>query len=114
MTKSTRSLIGLGLGLLAAGGVFAAGADLDRLLALALRLAGLERLLQFRYTCQQPLFVCLRCLMPHFAVFFQLGSPYPEVQQRGYAAALILTILVLAVSLGSRWLSARLNRYTIK
>ena len=48
------------------------------------------------------------------AVFFQLGSPYPEVQQRGYAAALILTIIVLAVSLGSRWLSARLNRYTIK
>ncbi|MBI3153317.1 MAG: ABC transporter permease subunit, partial [Chloroflexi bacterium] len=48
------------------------------------------------------------------AVFFQLGSPYPEVQQRGYAAALILTIIVLAVSLGSRWLSARLNRYTVK
>lgn len=48
------------------------------------------------------------------AVFFQLGSPYPEVQQRGYAAALILTLIVLAVSLGSRWLSARLNKYTIK
>ena len=48
------------------------------------------------------------------AVFFQLGSPYPEVQQRGYAAALILTIIVLAVSLGSRWLSSRLNKYTIK
>jgi phosphate transport system permease protein len=48
------------------------------------------------------------------AVFFQLGSPYPEVQQRGYAAALILTVIVLAVSLGSRWLSARLNKYTIK
>lgn len=48
------------------------------------------------------------------AVFFQLGSPYPEVQQRGYAAALILTIIVLAVSLGSRWLSARLNTYTVK
>jgi phosphate transport system permease protein len=48
------------------------------------------------------------------AVFFQLGSPYPEVQQRGYAAALILTIIVLAVSLGSRWLSSRLNRYTVK
>lgn len=48
------------------------------------------------------------------AVFFQLGSPYPEVQKRGYAAALILTIIVLAVSLGSRWLSARLNKYTIK
>ena len=48
------------------------------------------------------------------AVFFQLGSPYPEVQRRGYAAALILTIIVLAVSLGSRWISARLNKYTIK
>jgi len=48
------------------------------------------------------------------AVFFQLGSPFREVQQRGYAAALILTIIVLAVSLGSRWLSARLNKYTIK
>jgi hypothetical protein len=48
------------------------------------------------------------------AVFFQLGSPYPEVQQRGYAAALILTIIVLAVSLGSRWISARLNKYTVK
>jgi phosphate transport system permease protein len=48
------------------------------------------------------------------AVFFQLGSPFPEVQQRGYASALILTIIVLAVSFGSRWLSARLNKYTVK
>ncbi len=48
------------------------------------------------------------------AVFFQLGSPFPEVQRRGYASALILTIIVLAVSLGSRWLSARLNKYTVK
>ncbi len=48
------------------------------------------------------------------AVFFQLGSPYPEVRERGYAAALILTIIVLLVSFGSRWLASRLNRYTIK
>jgi phosphate transport system permease protein len=48
------------------------------------------------------------------AVLFQLGSPFPEVQQRGYASALILTIIVLVVSFGSRWLSARLNKYTIK
>ncbi len=48
------------------------------------------------------------------AVFFQLGSPYPEVRQRGYAAAFILTVIVLCVSLGSRWLSARLSKYTIK
>ena len=48
------------------------------------------------------------------AVFFQLGTPYPEVRERGYASALILTIIVLLISLGSRWISARLNKYTIK
>ena len=48
------------------------------------------------------------------AVFFQLGSPYPEVRERGYAAALILTIIVLIISLSSRWLSKRLSRFTIK
>ncbi|MGE5374607.1 MAG: phosphate ABC transporter permease PstA [Bacteroidota bacterium] len=48
------------------------------------------------------------------AVFFQLGSPYPEVQRRGYAAALILTIIVLIVSFGSRLASSRLSKYTIK
>ncbi len=48
------------------------------------------------------------------AVFFQLGTPYPEVQQRGYASALILTIIVLIISLGSRWISSRLNKYAVK
>jgi phosphate transport system permease protein len=48
------------------------------------------------------------------AVFFQLGTPFPEVQQRAYAAALILTCIVLAVSLGSRWLAGRLARNVIK
>lgn len=48
------------------------------------------------------------------AVFFQLATPYKEVQERGYASALILTIIVLIISLGSRWISGRLSRYTIK
>jgi phosphate transport system permease protein len=48
------------------------------------------------------------------AVFFQLGTPFPEVQQRAYASALILTIIVLALSLGSRWLSNRLSKNVIK
>ncbi|HEX8990520.1 MAG TPA: phosphate ABC transporter permease PstA [Anaerolineales bacterium] len=48
------------------------------------------------------------------AVFFQLATPYKEVQARGYASALILTIIVLIISLGSRWISGRLSRYTIK
>lgn len=48
------------------------------------------------------------------AVFFQLGTPFPEVQQRAYASALVLTVIVLAISLGSRWLAGRLSKYTIK
>ena len=48
------------------------------------------------------------------AVFFQLGTPFPEVQQRAYAAALVLTILVLGVSLGSRWLSSRLGKHAVR
>ena len=47
------------------------------------------------------------------AVFFQLGTPFPEVQRRAYASALVLTFIVLAVSLGSRWLAARLGKYAI-
>jgi phosphate transport system permease protein len=48
------------------------------------------------------------------AVFFQLSTPYPEVRQRGYASALILTFIILAVSLGSRWIAARLERNIVK
>ena len=48
------------------------------------------------------------------AVFFQLGTPYPEVQQRAYASALILTVIVLAISLGSRWVARRMGKFTLK
>jgi phosphate transport system permease protein len=48
------------------------------------------------------------------AVFFQLGTAFPEVRQRAYAAALVLTVIILAVSLGSRWISGRLAKFTIK
>ena len=33
------------------------------------------------------------------AVFFQVATPIPEVQQRAYASALILLIIVLLISL---------------
>ncbi len=39
------------------------------------------------------------------AIFFQLGSPVPEVQGRAYASALILTIIILIISLGARFFS---------
>ncbi len=48
------------------------------------------------------------------AVFFQLGTPFPAVQERAYASALILTIIVLALSLLSRGLAGRLTRHVIR
>lgn len=39
------------------------------------------------------------------AIFFQLGSPIEEVQGRGYASALILTIIVLIITLLSEFLT---------
>ena len=48
------------------------------------------------------------------AVFFQLGTPYPEVQRRAYAAALILLIIVLLASLAARLLGLRFSKHIIK
>lgn len=48
------------------------------------------------------------------AVFFQIGTPIPEVQQRAYASALILLIIVLVVSLLARLLNARYSKNIIK
>jgi phosphate transport system permease protein len=48
------------------------------------------------------------------AVFFLLGTPFPEVQARAYAAALILTIIVLGVSVSAHLSLARLGRYVIR
>lgn len=39
------------------------------------------------------------------AVFFQLGTPFPAVQERAYASALILTVIVLAISVITRFLT---------
>lgn len=48
------------------------------------------------------------------SVFFQLSSPFKQVQQQAYAAALLLTIIVLLISVISRWISARLSRFSVK
>jgi len=48
------------------------------------------------------------------AVFFQLATPFPEVQQRGYASALVLTIMVLLISLGSRLVAGRFTAHVIR
>ncbi len=47
------------------------------------------------------------------AIFIQLGSAIPEVQERAYAAALILTIIILIISIVSRILTKRFTRHTV-
>jgi phosphate transport system permease protein len=48
------------------------------------------------------------------SVFFQLSSPIPEVKNRAYAAAVVLTIIVLLISILSRLISGRFKKASIK
>jgi len=48
------------------------------------------------------------------AVFFQVATPIPEVQQRAYASALVLLIIVLLISIVSRLLSHRYSRHIVR
>jgi len=48
------------------------------------------------------------------AIFFQLGSPLPEVRDRAYASAFILTALILLVSVVARAVSSRFSRHIVK
>lgn len=48
------------------------------------------------------------------AIFFQLSSPFPSVQARAYASALILIVVVLSISLLARLSSRLLNRYVVR
>ena len=48
------------------------------------------------------------------AVFFQIGTPFPEVQQRAYASAFVLLVIVLLLSITSRLLTKRFTGYVIK
>lgn len=48
------------------------------------------------------------------AIFFQLGTPFPEVQERAYASAAVLTLIILIISLVSRTLIRRYTRHSIR
>ncbi len=47
------------------------------------------------------------------AIFFQLSSPLPEVRERAYASAFILTLLILLISLLARMVMKRFSRNVI-
>ncbi|MFN8209420.1 MAG: ABC transporter permease subunit [Bacteroidales bacterium] len=44
------------------------------------------------------------------SIFFQLGSPVEEVQNRAYASAIILTAIILIISLSARFFSSRYSK----
>ncbi|MDR3261472.1 MAG: ABC transporter permease subunit [Tannerella sp.] len=48
------------------------------------------------------------------SVFFQLSSPIPEVRERAYAAALLLTLIVLVLSIAGRIITGRFSKHRIK
>lgn len=48
------------------------------------------------------------------AIFFQLGTPFPVVQERAYASAVILLVIILLISVASRLLSKRLTKHIVK
>ena len=48
------------------------------------------------------------------AIFFQLGTPIPEVQDRAYASALILTVIILIISVVSRILTKKFTKHIVK
>jgi len=47
------------------------------------------------------------------AIFFQLGTPFPEVQARAYASAAVLTVIILAISLLSRGLIKKYKKHIV-
>jgi phosphate transport system permease protein len=47
------------------------------------------------------------------SIFFQLSSPVPAVQDRAYASALVLTLIILLVSLFSRGVGKRYHKTKI-
>jgi len=48
------------------------------------------------------------------SIFFQLGTPFPEVRQRAYASALILTAVILIISIASRILIIKFTKHIVK
>ena len=48
------------------------------------------------------------------AIFFQLGTPFPEVQDRAYASAAVLTLIILVISLAGRAFSRKYTRHVVK
>lgn len=66
------------------------------------------------YTDRLPISLLGPAASLPLAVFFQLSTPFPAVQERAYASAFILTCIVLILSLVSRTLASRLAEHIVR
>jgi len=66
------------------------------------------------YTDRLPVSLLSPVASLPLAVFFQLGTPFPAVQERAYASALILTLIVLVISVITRLLSKGSMEHVIR
>ncbi|MCW4055822.1 MAG: ABC transporter permease subunit, partial [Candidatus Bathyarchaeota archaeon] len=48
------------------------------------------------------------------AIFFQLGTPIPEVQQKAYASGIILLVVVLLLSALSRFAARKFTKFVTR
>ncbi len=62
------------------------------------------------YTDNLPTSITQQTATLPLAVFFQLGSPIPEVQNRAYASAIILTVIILIISISVRMISKKYHK----
>jgi phosphate transport system permease protein len=48
------------------------------------------------------------------SIYFQLSTPFPDVQARAYASALVLTAIILVISLAAHLVMSRFGRHVIR
>jgi phosphate transport system permease protein len=66
------------------------------------------------YTDNIPVYLDEPAATLPLAIFFQLGSPIPEVRERAFASAVILTFIILILSFIARLASKRLSTTNLK
>lgn len=65
------------------------------------------------YTDNIPMALSQPAATLPLSIFFQLGSPVEEVQNRAYASALILTLIILMLSFSARYFSSKYSKNKI-
>ncbi|MGQ9618514.1 MAG: ABC transporter permease subunit [Candidatus Aminicenantia bacterium] len=48
------------------------------------------------------------------AIFFPISTPFLEIQKHGYASALVLTLIILLISIGTRIILRRFSKFSVR